>query len=528
MKTIIKIFAAVLAAVPVLVSCYSEPLPEVIPEVIPGDEDTGIEQDANIRVITLSFDTKATRTVLIDEDDYFSLPVFQPGDEIVVAQADGQAEPQTFTLTEGNFVGESATIKTTLSGPLVAVYPASCALYDSDNSNSIVDVKVPSEQDGTFANVNICMATQTDDDIAQNRLLFINKTAVFVVDLPYPEKTIQLVVESLYRISTTTGQRDEDEEYSYIACDGTGEDDYSDIITVSDKVNGLKSPCFVSVYVGDGILLRDLSFDAITEVDYFENIHTGSTGGFSPYFLEKKYLDPETATAQEGAIYAVDSNEYTLLHDYYGYGYAKWSTEDLTDYAGGEFFMWGEIIGHRYDNATSSWTNFGTEQSDCRYTGNWNGANGFDYQNSPFATPGGSITMAPKSYINTTYALSGAGTTKVLKLCDDAAYYHWGGSWHIPTSTEWGYIINSGLQNDIQYIFSPYDDSDYIVGTTAQNDTNYTNYYWSSSLGTQLNYGVYACFLMPEEITEGTYLNGRYTAGNYRYYGMRICPVAAF
>lgn len=452
MKTIIRLFAAVLTAVPVLVSCYSEPLPEVIPEVIPEDEGNGSEQDATTRIITLSFDTKATRTVLSDETDYFSVPVFRPYDEIVVAQANGQAEPQKFTLNKDNFVGEVATIKTNLSGPLVAVYPASCALYDSENSNIITGVKVPSKQNGTFANANICMATQTDDDIAQNRLSFKNKTAVFVVDLPYPEETIELVVESLYKISSSTGQRDEDASYSYIACDGIGEDDYSDIITVSDEENGLESPCFVSVYVGDGILLRDLNFDAVLSfVEGTEMPYNGFMGGFSPRFLEGKNMNPSTNTVQMGAIY---TGVETCMHEYLvtprdatkpGTVDMRWAVEDL-EANGGKFFMWGELDGHSYVNGL--WTGFANE-------------GGFSSKN--------------KNSLSKTYSKN-----EVLRLEDDAAYQNWGGAWRIPTYNELKTVTGAGGQYTIARAMSC---CGYVSGTSnSYMDSSY--YYWAADMYT--------------------------------------------
>ena len=73
--------------------------------------------------------------------------------------------------------GEVATISTNLTGPLTAVYPYKAAKMN--DNNQIDTVFVSSEQDGTFASANICMASMTGEN--EESLSFENKTAVFCI-----------------------------------------------------------------------------------------------------------------------------------------------------------------------------------------------------------------------------------------------------------------------------------------------------------------------------------------------------------
>ena len=542
MKTIIRLFAAVLTAVPVLVSCYSEPLPEVIPEVIPEDEGNGSEQDATTRIITLSFDAKATRTEFSEPGNYNSRPRFCYKDEIMVAKKDGSVTAKRCTVDVANGV---ATLKTDLQGDLIAVYPADCAMFggpDSDDEDAdwdrgddkeITGVFAPPVQTGDFKDANICMA-----DIAADatEATFYNKTAVFVLDVP--EGTTQLVVTALRKINETTGQRytaeDEDNEELEFSVRATISREWdnggstidestgnttdtwgpwyysSSEITVGDGTYEIPNPCFVSVMVedDDAVLLRDLNFDAILSYAYESDIAAvGSMGGFSPRFLkEVKHLEPEKTKAQEGAIYAVNPEEYTLFHDYvvtprrsvYNLADIRWAKEDLCT-SNGYYFMWGELNGHSYVPA---------EGDNPAYWTGFDNKNGFTGANRP-------------AYISTTYS-----TKKVLRLEHDAAYYNWGGAWRMATINEWE--LASGFKGP--ETLEPWlTRSGYYSGTKSTPETNSSySYYWSSSM---YNAFYINCFCFYIDTTEQT-IEKMSSTNRLSYlstsngFGMRIKPAA--
>ncbi len=162
MNTFKTIFAA-LAATAVLAGCAKE-------ITSPSSENDKETPDAEgSRVITVAF-APQTKTELTDGFQ----PVFVPGDKILVAN--GQDEPDTCAVS---FRNNKATIVTSLTGVLTAVYPAKAAKMDENKEKEIVGVLVSTEQDGTFASANICMAKMTDGN--EESLSFENKTAVFCI-----------------------------------------------------------------------------------------------------------------------------------------------------------------------------------------------------------------------------------------------------------------------------------------------------------------------------------------------------------
>lgn len=462
MKTIIKIFAAVLTAVPVLASCYSEPLPEIIPEVIPEDEGNGSEQDTTVRVITVSFDTKATRTEL--SGDYFSQPVFVGGEVIMVAQEDGGKSAQRCTV---NVVNGVASFETTLQDDLVAVYPADCAIFGEPNEDweswirggdeVITGVMAPNKQDGTFANANICKA-----EIAQGQTdaVFINQTAVFVVDVP--EGTTMLIVTSLEPIDSETGQRGSDDDFATISMEWDDKDEwyYSiNTITIGDGKAPIPEHCFVSIMAegDDAVLLRDLNFNVCLANGQ------GFMGGFSPKFLTSINKDPKTARVQAGAIYTgvedhlheYISNPHSFNEGYYTF---IWAKKDLNTSGGNttDFFMWGELSGHSYKSG--SWTNFTDNNI------------GFASGNSP-------------NY-STSFSISSYNSGDILRLEDDAAYYNWGGAWRMPKFEEMETWSGGASTNAFPMTLSKYG----FVQGNGEPTQGAKYYYWTSEKGKAFYY----------------------------------------
>lgn len=541
MKTIIRLFAAVLTAVPVLVSCYSEPLPEVIPEVIPEDGGNGSEQDTTARVIIVSFDTKATRTEFSKEGDYLSQPIFEKGDEIYVANGTGFDTPE---VEYKNIGGKNvATISTTLSGSLKLVYPSNCVkLGHSEvidegtvwvqNPNEIAGIIVPPVQTGYFKDANICMAEMEAGD---TKAIFHNQTAVFVIDVPTGAKGLE--VTSLRTINNATGQRFIAYEdpynncWSTISCEWNGKNLYSArrTITIGNGSSALPDPCFVSIMVeeDDGVLLRDLNFDVQTL--FFEGeVQEGGTGlfpgagyqgGFSPYFLNKTFGtgSADTKRVQKGAIYTGVEKH---LHEYVNGGNTKWSTKylglqgDSTNEVG--YFAWGETTGHKWNG-----TSFESVDGTTGYTFSWATCpfnDGKTYYNS---TSFDANTICPKAK-NPSNPTSSPSST--LRLDYDAAYYNWGGAWRmirnidqieLEESFDWdGFTASSDKRGTIT--FSP-------VGYAA-NDGTLTNssnvYFWTATYS-----AVQAEYYLQFNLTQSRFSAYKNTPVGYRYSGLAIRPV---
>lgn len=72
--------------------------------------------------------------------------------------------------------GKTPTITTSLQGQLTAVYPSEAALFEE---NSIVDVKVPTVQTGSYSDANVLMAKMSG--ASGKTLDFISQTAIFSI-----------------------------------------------------------------------------------------------------------------------------------------------------------------------------------------------------------------------------------------------------------------------------------------------------------------------------------------------------------
>ena len=418
-KTMTYVVAAAAVAM-ALVSCSKDKLIE---------KGTRNEQTSGVRTLTVYF-AQGTKTYVTDGSKQ---PLWAENDQILLA--DGTAT-ETYTVTDAQAGHPSFQITTALTGTIKAVYPASAAVTEN---NTITGVKVPATQNGTFGSANICIAEESEGNLS-----FQNQTAVVEVKI-LPHRT-SFTVTSLGKIDSSTGQRGT----TVSPINTTGADAAAKSVINVTGITDSDNPQICYVAVQPGVLLADLNIDTGSEM-----------GGFSPNFIKGKTINDQPV---DPATYAVEKNYiYTLpdgsLHEYveltlpkmiYTMGMyrqdgnktitIKWATMNIgatsiTD--NGEYFMWGEVVGHKPNGNTFTFQETNPESE--RYTGGWSADSGFALCNSPFLglSTSSTSTKAPippdpdgpnYNKYKTTY-----GT---LELKDDAANSNWGGSWRMPSGYE--------------------------------------------------------------------------------------------
>ena len=184
------------------------------------------------RVIAVSF-APQTKTTL-----YGLQPKFSLNDSILISNGETL---DTCKVKIDDKTG-AATISTDLTGPLTAVYPYKAAKMNGDNANQIDSVLVSTEQDGTFASANICMAKNISEDA--KAATFENKTALFCI----------------------TPGADSGTQYVEVSAEGFGI--ANDVLTGSefknyDKIHVATTTAdsvWVSILVPENLTIGDLSF----------------------------------------------------------------------------------------------------------------------------------------------------------------------------------------------------------------------------------------------------------------------------
>ena len=179
----------------------------------------------------------------------------------------------------------------------------------------------------------------------------------------------------------------------------------------------------------------------------------------------------------------------------------KWATMNVgatTPEGNGRFFAWGET---------------GTKG-----TYNWNTykhCNGSNNSLTKYCTSSSYGTVDNKS---------------VLDSEDDAAHHNWGGTWRMPTYTEWNDLKTKctwewTTQNGVNgyKVTGPNGKSIFLPAAGCRNDSSITNagsygYYWSSSLDTPSPNNAWYVYFYSSNVNWYNY---------YRYYGFSVravCP----
>lgn len=366
MKAIYGIIIAATAASLALVSCSKEfDSPD-------RAETGGIGAE---RVITLTFD-EATKSQI---SGYH--PSFKAGDKILLSNGGSKEECTVSVDSYG------ATVTTTLTGTLKAVYPSSAAVL---SENAITGVQVSSTQHGTFAEANIAMA---EDIIPGGMARFKLKTAVLRF---YVDETIDVK-----EITVTSAGAD-------ITSDGGGKTisvtpvspaTYLYEMTVDHPDRRI---CYVAVL--PGVTASDLTFTSDTESQGIVTRQSSGTGtlavkgmydAFIPYYI-KIHIGP-------GA------------NDYQRWGYCNIGA--FLPEEAGKYFAWGDIVGQTWNG--SSWS-----------------GEGFSYNTYRFGTSAGSEKFS--KYVLSSYSSLWGGSgdpdnKSLLEFADDAAYVGWGAPWQMPT-----------------------------------------------------------------------------------------------
>lgn len=294
MKSINRIFGSFIIVCLALVSCEKEKHPQSVdPE----------QPDVVVRTISVSFDTKSTRTELDGTQ-----PKFKNKDLIKMAQVDGEAEPQVCTV---KVVDNKASVETTLEGKLKAVYPHDCAVV---SNNKITGVSVPASQNGTFEEAHICMAEQASED--DESLVFHNQTPILRF---YVDESIQ--VQSI-TITPSSGS-------AITVSPSSGTHFTSSVLDGPDK-----RICYAAV--PSGINANNFTFSS----------KTGTQG------TVVQTLKASTSLAN-GTMYNIFIPYYIDLGDAGKWGYCNVGAFLPEEF--GLYFAWGETTGHK---ANSTYTGF--------------------------------------------------------------------------------------------------------------------------------------------------------------------------
>ena len=352
------------------------------------------QQTDGARVIAVSFSGNSTKTVLDGLQ-----PKFVAGDVIKVANGTGTPEDCTVRIDSDG----KATITTTLTGVLKAVYPATAAKMNAENDKAIDGILVPTEQDGTFASANICMA-----EIAETatEATFVNQTAVFKLYVPEKddEKGLDYVAKSV-AIKSIGVNNIADDSKEITVGDGTA--------SVADA----DGYCYVALLPGEK----------------FKNIDAFAGAGARTLSGEEAI---STNNLYSVALPVINGHEYVEI------GGKKWATMNVgaTTIAGspntcfGDYFAWGETEPYYSEKAIIETDDPGNPYyADFTFKETLNDkTKGYDWAN--YSHCNGTENTLKKYCFNSDYGTVDSRT--VLDSEDDAATANWGSSWRMPTTGE--------------------------------------------------------------------------------------------
>lgn len=486
MKKAYRIIAASVAACVAFVSCNKEAV---------TDLDDGIPSSSDNRLITASFGG-VTKSVLGTDG---LTPMFSAGDKIMVSN--GTSKQECIVELED----ETAVFTTKLTGDLTAVYPSTAALLEG---NEITGVLVPTVQDGTFASANIAMAEISDGD---ETATFENRTAVFRITpgAGADTKYVDVITAGLDIANSAS----------------TGYDSLHKIHVASASADAV----YVSVLVpASGLTIGDLSFA--------DGIHIKTLKGSTTSIVANTiYTVTGSGWDMEYVDIPMTVNSVTRTYKWAKMNLGAQSPEDPGDY-----FMWGELVGHK-PNGTG-WGAFIDDFSsfnheDPRYPADdqWNASICFDWNNALFTS--GVYSDSDKAvftkYVSESCAESfgknGFFDDKaVLDLCDDAVNVVMGGSWRMPTGAEMEGIAQMSPEtkvwDDVKkgYIIGVAPDTIFLPGNgygagTMCGDVGGEGNYWSSSVKSNFPKNAEALYF-------GS--NFCYHMDTFRRTGMAIRPIS--
>lgn len=432
---------AALAAGALAVSCSKEP--------VVGDNGGGGSD--GVRTISVSFG-EGTKTALGDKKDDGTIPAeFKAGDVILVSNGSALEDCKVIIGSNGK-----ASITTTLKGELNAVYPPEAAVYLGYN---ITGFKVSDSQSGRFADAHICTAAIPE---GTTNAQFYNKTAIlkFYVDKSIGVTSIKVTSSGA---DIATGSK----TITVTAPRG------KTLADVTDDTG--KRICYVSVL--PGVKASELTYETVTT--------TQPT-------LPRTPADNVTLVASK--LYKAFIPYYIDLGDAGKWGYCNIGA--FLPEEPGEYFMWGEIKGHKpkgtgKDAFLNDFTNF--DFSDPRYN-----------QSAVVPSKGFTVPNAPYgiSVVNGYSKYYSDGKT-VLELMDDAAAVRWGTSWHIPTQADFnklGALITATSANVADNVVTIDDFVLPAAGLGVANDPNNFN----------LNNSGMACEYWTSELTVSENVNAHY------------------
>lgn len=428
-----------IAAIAALASCTKEFFPDKPDAGQPGE---------TLRTITLSFDTP-TKSYLWRSPSNGQWGVeFNVGDSILVSNGH---EVQICDVRPSPIDEESKVIFTKLEGPLTAVYPYTAALCEG---NTITGIKVPSEQSGSFADANICKAGQ---DVEDEPLVFRTEVAI----LRFYTKGFE--VDSI-RIKSAVNPIASDKGYQ---------------ITLVPKQQEIDNQAVAQQEMGQQVLT--------SEPDYWYaaiDVKQGAVAGKDLRFESVANTQDTTVVKQSTSEVKLSANTmYNVFIPYYiklnvgtenSPNYQYWgycNVGALTPSEDGEFFMWGEVKGHRTIFVAGNNEAFKDDfsifdfESDSRYSEFANAEYGFAWKNTPycsnFETPEFDRYNSSDNLIT-------------LKTDDDAATVNWGEGWRMPTKEEFEELCKKIKVSDFWSSTIGSGESVYRRGNWI------TTHYWSS------------------------------------------------
>lgn len=442
MKAIYRIITAATVASLALVSCSKELNP-------PDSAETGGLGEE--RVITLTFDD-ATKSQI---SGYH--PTFKAGDKILLSNGTAKQECTVSVDTYG-----TATVTTTLTGTLKAVYPAGAAAL---SGNAITGVQVSSTQHGTFAEANIAMA----EDIQPNGMArFKLKTAVlrFYVDSSIGVKSITI----------TSGGADIATGFKTISVTPASPSTYLHQMTTGHPDSRL---CYVAVL--PGVAASDLTFTSDTESQGIVTRQSPGTGtlavkgmydAFIPYYI-KIHIGPGVNDCQKWGYCNIGAFLPEEAGRYFAWGDVEGQTWNGSAWSGGGFSTAPDVgspvpaeLPLQYDAAYQNWggawrmptggtvanADFTTLANACESGGYSSGefqptviaaepaSQGVYYYN---VTGGEGVYFVDGSGNKLFFPAAGYGKDTTVRWSTNGYYWSstWGITWGIAESADWAYYF---------------------------------------------------------------------------------------